>query len=138
MGPRPTLGRGRERSQVAKKRKDDLWNIHYGDDEFVLRGGDLTVGVFRQFSQWYGPAYGKYATFIALLVEGDADAWACAIWLVHRAAGVKCARPQNLDFAVSDVMMKQEQDEDEFVEDEDEDEEPVSPDPTSPDAQSVG
>lgn len=119
---------------MAAKKNDELWRINYQDNEFTLHGSDLTVGVFRQMGQWYGPAYAKYSTFIGLLMEGDANAWACAIWIVHRAAGVKCRRPQELDFAVSDVMRgpdSEEDDEDDFADAEDE-EPAIPPDPTSP------
>jgi hypothetical protein len=94
-----------QKSKSADATKDtDLWRIKYEDEDYLLARTDLTVGVLRQMKQWFGPAYGKYLSYVQLLIEGDADAWACAIWIVLRAAGKKSKTPQNLDFSVSEVM----------------------------------
>lgn len=107
-----------------------LWQIEHKGDQYLLSQGDLTAGVLRQFKQWFGPSYGKYLIFVQLLMEGDVDAWACALWLVLRNAGVKPlpAHPANLDFSVAELMSAS-QDE---TADEEEDPTPASADETTP------
>ncbi|MBV9805213.1 MAG: hypothetical protein JO130_18590 [Solirubrobacterales bacterium] len=100
----------------------DLWRITYEGEKYTLARTDITVGVLRQMKSWFGPAYGKYLSFVQLLIEGDADAWACAIWIVLRASGRNIRTPQNLDFAVSEVMAA------------DDDDDELDPEPVLPEA----
>lgn len=118
---------------MAKPKRRELWKISYGDEQFTLYNSDFTVGRLRQMGQWYGPLYAKFSTLVQLLIEGDANAWACAIWVAHHAAGLKCRRPQDLDFAISDVMQDPDaEDEDDEFESEDDD---AGADPSTVDPQ---
>ena len=73
--------------------------------EYELQRSEITVSALRQFKQWFGAAYGKFLTFTQLLLEGDADAWCCALWLVQKNNGEKPKDPRFMDFPVGDVML---------------------------------
>lgn len=98
---------------MADAEKVSYWKFRLTPDgpEYELQRSDLTMGVLRQFKQWFGPQYGKFLTFTQLLLEGDAEAWACAIWLVQRNAGEKPRNPQYMDFAIGDLMFSAAEDE---------------------------
>lgn len=91
---------GKQDKQVS------YWRFKLAEDgpEYELKRSELTMGVLRQFKAWYGPPYGKFLTFTQLLLEGDAEAWGCAIWLCQRNAGEKPRNPQNMDYAIGDLM----------------------------------
>ena len=95
---------------------DQLWKIKVDGKEYELRTEDLTVGNLRHCKQWFGAAYGRYLPFIQMLIEGDCDAIACAVWMARRAAGERnVMEPSQMgDFVVSDFFtVIQEDDEDE-------------------------
>ena len=99
---------------------ENLWKIVLDDGkEYTLARSDITVGALRQFKAQFGPPYGKFLVFVQLLMEGDADAWCAAVWLCKKNAGEKPLKPMHLlDFAVGDVMLSGNEDEDEDTDDE--------------------
>ena len=103
---------------------ENLWKIKLATgEEYTLARSDITVNALRQFKQKFGPKYGKFLVFVQLLMEGDADAWCCAIWLCKKNAGEKPLKPMELmDFAVGDVMLSGN----------DDDEADTEEDPTTP------
>lgn len=105
---------------------ENLWKIKLDDgEEYTLARSDITVNALREFKKHFGPAYGKFLVFVQLLMEGDADAWCAAVWLCKKNAGEKPLKPMELmDFAVGDVMLS--------GNDEDEDAEEAVKDPTPP------
>ena len=111
---------------------ENLWKIRLpeseGGHEYTLARSDIRVGVLRQFKQWFGPQYGKFLTFVQLLMEGDADAWCCALWLCQKNAGEKPKSPQFMDFSVGDVMLSGNDEEDADV---DGDEDPTTSEDSS-------
>lgn len=101
-----------------------LYRFTVGDQPYTLDRSELTTGVLRTFKQEFGPQYGKFLPFVQLLMEGDADAWSCAIWLAQRNAGEKPKPLRIIDVAVGDIMLSEPHDD----EDEDgEDENPTEP-----------
>ena len=79
---------------------------------YALSADDITIGRLRQFKGWFGKDYGAYLPFIQMLVQGDADAVACAIWLARENAGVKPNKaPQFIDIPVSDIYKQDEEEE---------------------------
>lgn len=109
---------------MADAEKVSYWKFRLTPDgkEYELKRSDLTMGVLRQFKQWFGTPYGKFLTFTQLLLEGDAEAWACAIWLCQRNAGEKPRDPQYMDFAIGDLMFSAAEEEAEAAKRESEDE----------------
>lgn len=67
---------------------------------------DLTASNVRHFKGWFGPDLGRVNPFVVALVQGDPDAWACAIWAARKAAGeTNVPEPRNLpDFSVWELM----------------------------------
>ena len=111
------------------------WKIKLPEGpEYTLHRDEITVSVLRQWKQQFGAQYGKFMTFTQLLLEGDADAWCCALWLVQKNAGEKPKAPQFMDFPVGEVMLGASEDEDEDgASTEDEQEAPPTPEsPSSP------
>ena len=93
---------------------DNIWRIRLpdGGQEYELKSSDIKVSFLRQAKQWFGPAYGKYLPFVQMLMEGDGDAWCCAVWLCQKNAGEKPKPPQFMDFSVGDVMLSSLDDDD--------------------------
>lgn len=112
---------------------ENVWHITLPDTgkQYTLARSDIKVSDLRTFKQKFGPQYGKFLTFVQLLMEGDADAWCCALWLVQRNAGEKPKPPEFMDFAVGDVMLGSAEDEDEDPE-ESEQPDPTTSEPESP------
>lgn len=102
----------------------ELWRCQFNGDDYLLEDRDLTGGRLRQMKQWFGADYGAYIPFLGLLVRGDVDAVACALWIGDQKAGRTVVEPSRLDFNFGDV---------EFGLGDDVNDEPASKaDPTSP------
>src|SRR5581483_8410853 len=109
------------RHRVLGRMADLRWRINYKDRDYEFNAHrDLTLVRLRQCKHWFGPDYGKFLPFISLLGQGDADAWACAIWIARRKAGDKnIPEPANMDFPVGEIMA-------DMVAVDDDDEDPTS------------
>lgn len=93
---------------------DQLWKLKVDGKDYTLSASDLTVGNLRHAKQWFGAPYGRYLPFIQMLIEGDCDAVACAIWMARRAAGERPPEPSAMgDFVVSDFFSVASEEEDE-------------------------
>lgn len=97
---------------------------------YELQRSDITVSALRQFKAKFGAQYGKFLTFTQLLLEGDADAWCCALWLVQKNNGEKPKPMEFMDFPVGDVMLSAAEDDDESEDEEPEEENPTADAPS--------
>jgi hypothetical protein len=92
-------------------------------NEYELDPSDLTVSRLRQMKHWFGKEYGAYLPFVQLLLQGDADAVACTMWIVRTKAGESnVPEPRFMDFSVADF----------FVAPEGDDEDPPTEDAPTP------
>ena len=103
---------------------------------YELQRSDITVRHLRMFKSKFGAPYGKFLTFTQLLLEGDADAWCCAMWLVQTNAGEKPKPMEVMDFPVGDVMLSAAEEDDEGEDDEAADAE-ADPTPAEPQAEAI-
>ncbi len=107
---------------------DLLCKIPYKGDVYELHPRDITVGRLRQMKQWYGREYGSYVSFVNMFLQGDADAVACALWLVLSKRGGNVPSPQNIDFAPFEIYKAiNEANEAKLRGDDDEDDQAVNP-----------
>lgn len=119
---------------ARRKKAAPRWEFDYGETHYTLDvGRDLTMGRLVQIKHWY-PNLGTMSNMVAGLVQGDPEAWACAIWAARKSAGEsEVTEPRRMkDFSVWDLMADDDLDEDEDeTADVDAEDEPA-PRPTSP------
>lgn len=64
----------------------------------------LTCKVLRQIKRWY-PEIGNFVRFSVAIFQGDPEAMACIAWILWTNAGMEnVPLPQNIDFAIGEVM----------------------------------
>lgn len=90
------------------------WKFTFQGTDYVFDVmRDLTASRVRQLKVWYGPEIGRVQPFIVAMIQGDPDAWACAIWCARKQAGeVNVPEPKDIDFSIWELMSSdQEEDE---------------------------
>lgn len=81
---------------------ETFWATKYKDIPIRLDIGDLTLQRMREMKHLFGEAYGIPTEFINLLLRGDMDAMACAVWIGQQKAGVEVENPAEIDFSMND------------------------------------
>lgn len=85
---------------------DSYVKFKFKDVEYEITTRDVTNQRLRQMKQWFGPAYGSFNGFPRLLIELDADAWACALWIAQQITGAtKIEDPRTMDFSMDDLEL---------------------------------
>lgn len=119
---------------MARKKQAPRWEFTYNDKHYVLDvGRDLTMSRLLHIKQWY-PNLGTMNRMVVGLIEGDPEAWACAIWAARKSAGeTEVTEPKRMrDFSIWELMADEDLD-DEDEENDDESESEVEGDrPTRP------
>lgn len=91
---------------AVKKKKAPRWAFTYESNDYVIDvGRDLTFSRMRHIKQWF-PQLGSINQVVIGLVNGDPEAWACAIWAARKAAGeTDVPEPHRMkDFPIWDLM----------------------------------
>jgi hypothetical protein len=85
---------------------DSYIKFKFKDVEHEILTRDVTNQRLRQMKQWFGPEYGSFNGFPRLLIQLDADAWACALWIAQQLAGAKVIEdPREMDFSMDDLEL---------------------------------
>ena len=84
---------------------DSYVKFKFKDVEHEITTRDVTNQRLRQMKQWFGPAYGSFNGFPRLLIELDADAWACALWIAQQINGGNVEDPRTMDFSMDDLEL---------------------------------
>jgi hypothetical protein len=81
---------------------EDFWAVKYKSKPVRLNLGDLTVQRLREMKRRFGTEYGIPTEFISLLLRGDMDALACAVWIGQQKNGGEIEDPREMDFSLDD------------------------------------
>jgi hypothetical protein len=81
---------------------DVFWRIAYKGKPIRLSLNDLSLQRLREMKSRFGQPYGIPAEYIALLLRGDMDAVACALWINQQKAGGDVEDPTSMDFSLDD------------------------------------
>ena len=82
---------------------EPFWRIKYKGLPIRLEINDLSNQRMREMKVRFGPSYGIPSEFISLLLRGDMDAVACAIWIGQQKAGKEVEDPREMDFSLDDL-----------------------------------
>lgn len=81
---------------------EPFWQTRFRDAEIRLGINDLSNQRMREMKARFGAEYGIPTEFIGLLLRGDMDAIACAIWIGQQKAGGNVEDPSSMDFTLDD------------------------------------
>lgn len=81
---------------------DVFWRISYKGKPIRLSLADLSLQRLREMKGRFGQPYGIPSEYIALLLRGDMDAVACALWINQQKAGGEIEDPTTMDFTLDD------------------------------------
>lgn len=90
---------------------NQLAQFKVDDKEYSLDQTDFTMSRMRQAKGWFGPEYGEYLTVLQKFMRGDTDAVALAVWIAMKKEGEHPPEPHRMDYAISDIIMPQSEDE---------------------------
>jgi hypothetical protein len=76
----------------------EFFKTRFRDTPIRLSLTDLTSGRLREMKHMFGESYGIPTEFIGLLLRGEVDALACAVWIGQQKAGKPVDDPRELDF----------------------------------------
>lgn len=79
---------------------EPFWRTTFRGTAIRISLADLTAQRLRQMKAWFGEAYGIPTEFISLLLRGEVDAMACALWIGLQKAGKPVDHPAELDFNI--------------------------------------
>jgi len=77
---------------------EPFWSTKFRGTPLRISLADLTAQRLRQMKAWFGEAYGIPTEFISLLLRGEVDAMACAVWIGLQKAGKPVEHPAEIDF----------------------------------------
>ena len=85
---------------------EPFWRTRFRGTAIRISLADLTASRLRQMKAWFGSDYGIPNEFIALLLRGEVDAMACALWIGLQKAGKPVDHPMDLDFNLDEDFEK--------------------------------
>lgn len=113
---------------AVKKKKAPRWQFTYNDKDYTLDvGRDFTFARMRQVKSWF-PQLGSVNQMVIGLVNGDPEAWACAVWCARKSAGEADVQEPNRmrDFNLWELMADEDIDEGDEEQEGDGEERPTS------------
>lgn len=81
---------------------DAFWRIRFRGTPQSLTINDLSLQRLREMKARFGESYGIPTEYIGLLLRGDFDAIACALWINQQKAGGEVEDPATMDFSLAD------------------------------------